>query len=356
MRVLFAIVTIFTTSMLMGQDPQFSQYYAAPLYLNPAFSGTSNDHRVNINNRIQWPSLPRAFTTYAVSYDFYKPELKSGFGFLASTDVAGTAGLRSTNFGFIYSYKIQMYGKWVVSPAIYFGYGNRSLDFNELVFGDQIEFSNQAAPSVDPIVNQLDNENYFDSGAGLLFYSPNSWFGASIWHINQPDISFLERENRIPAKLTIHAGTRLQVKGGPWKRADISYFTTSFIYKLQGPFSQLDLGINYHVDPMMIGLWFRGIPVVQNVIGNFSRDAIVFSTGLRFKMLQFQYSYDFTVSELSVRSEGAHEISVEYRIPQFSNPSRVPRNKRILPCPTYIPYESFDSNKAYIKKSRRKRR
>ena len=355
MRKLLVIILMIFSTQLFAQDPHFSQYYAAPLYLNPALSGTTNSHRIVLNNRIQWPSLPRAFTTYAVSYDFYKPELKSGFGFMATTDRAGTAALRATTLGFIYSYKIQMDQRWVLSPAIYFGWGNRGMDFNELVFGDQIEFSNQAVPSNDPIVGQLDTENYFDSGFGFMFYSPTTWIGGSWWHINQPDISFLDRENRIPAKYTIHGGTRLEVKGGPWKRASVSYFTASFIYNLQGPFSQLDLGVNYHVDPMMVGFWFRGIPIAQNVLGNFSRDAIVFSTGLRFNSFQFQYSYDFTISELSVRSEGAHEISMEYQIPKFNNPLRVPRNKRILPCPTFIPYESFDSNKAYIKKRKRRR-
>ena len=355
MRKLILILFTVVTAQVFGQDPHFSQYYAAPLYLNPAFAGTSPDHRIIANHRIQWPALPKVFSTYAVSYDFFRPELKSGFGFLASTDRIGTAALRSTNFGFVYSYKIQMDQRWVLSPAVYFGYGNRGMNFNELVFGDQIEFNNQAAPTLDPIANQLDNQHYFDSGVGLLLYNKNSWIGGSWWHINQPDISFLDRTNRLPAKFTIHGGTRIQIYSGPWKKATISYFTPSFIYNLQGPFSQLDVGINYHVDPMMVGIWFRGIPIKQNVIGNFTRDALVFSTGLRFSRLQFQYSYDFTISELSVRSEGAHEISMEYRVPQIVNHRRVPKVNRILPCPAYVPYESYDSNQAHIDKKKRRR-
>ncbi|MFM8742085.1 MAG: type IX secretion system membrane protein PorP/SprF, partial [Cytophagales bacterium] len=34
-----------------AQDPQFSQFYAAPLYLNPAFAGSTNQNRVGINYR-----------------------------------------------------------------------------------------------------------------------------------------------------------------------------------------------------------------------------------------------------------------------------------------------------------------
>ncbi|MDZ7648916.1 MAG: type IX secretion system membrane protein PorP/SprF [Cytophagales bacterium] len=42
-----------------AQDPQFSQYYAAPLYLNPAFTGTTQDHRFITNYRNQWPNAAR---------------------------------------------------------------------------------------------------------------------------------------------------------------------------------------------------------------------------------------------------------------------------------------------------------
>jgi len=40
---------------LKAQDPHFSQFYAAPLYLNPALAGTSaGNYRVGVNYRDQW--------------------------------------------------------------------------------------------------------------------------------------------------------------------------------------------------------------------------------------------------------------------------------------------------------------
>ena len=229
MRIFITIVALMLTSVVFGQDPHFSQYYAAPLYLNPAFAGTSNDHRIIANYRMQWPSLPQAYSTYAASYDFFKPDLKSGFGVLFSTDRSGGASLRSTHAGLSYSFKIQMYGRWVLSPAVYFGYGGRSIDYNELTFGDQLEFSNSNVPTQDPVSSQIDNEHFFDSSMGLLFYSPNTWIGASWWHINRPNISFLNRTDRLPSKVSVHGGTRLQIYGGPWRQASISYFTAEQI-------------------------------------------------------------------------------------------------------------------------------
>ena len=40
---------IFITNTASAQDPAFSQFYANPLYLNPAFAGTNDCPRVNLN-------------------------------------------------------------------------------------------------------------------------------------------------------------------------------------------------------------------------------------------------------------------------------------------------------------------
>ncbi len=80
------IFLVFLKLNAFSQDPEFSQYYAAPLYLNPAFTGTTNDHRFIANYRNQWPSVAQGYTTTAFSYDFNMADLNSGFGFLATQD------------------------------------------------------------------------------------------------------------------------------------------------------------------------------------------------------------------------------------------------------------------------------
>ena len=53
----------------LAQDPEFTQFYAAPLYLNPAFAGTARCPRIAMNYRNQWPALSGTFITEAFSYD-----------------------------------------------------------------------------------------------------------------------------------------------------------------------------------------------------------------------------------------------------------------------------------------------
>ncbi|EMR01654.1 type IX secretion system membrane protein PorP/SprF [Cesiribacter andamanensis] len=48
---------LLTSTPLFAQDPQFSQYYANPLYLNPALTGNGSAGRVGVNFRQQWPSI-----------------------------------------------------------------------------------------------------------------------------------------------------------------------------------------------------------------------------------------------------------------------------------------------------------
>ena len=186
----FVLYLFVSMGATYGQDPQFSQFYAAPLYLNPAFAGSTFEHRFIANNRLQWPSLPKAFVTYAFSYDYNMTELNSGFGFLVTTDKAGTAGLHSTNVGFIYDYKVHLPSGWIITPALHFSYTFRDVDFNKLVFGDQLTFNNQGVPTSDPTLATGIQSKYFDLGSGILAYNETSWLGFSAYHMNEPNESF----------------------------------------------------------------------------------------------------------------------------------------------------------------------
>ncbi|MBA4055577.1 MAG: hypothetical protein C0490_12755, partial [Marivirga sp.] len=229
-----------------AQDPQFSQYYQAPLYLNPGFTGITPQQRLVLNHRIQWPSLPQAFSTYAASYDIFINELRSGFGFLFTTDKMGSAGWRTTTASLLYSYKVKLTENIVFSPGLSFGYGTNGLDRSKLRLGDGLEYD---GISLDPELNKLGRQSYFDFGSGFLIYSKSLWIGASFMHMNRPNLSVLNDVSRLGMKTAVHGGVRLSLSGSLKTRARVSYLTPSFIYRMQGnTFTQLDLGLNYHID------------------------------------------------------------------------------------------------------------
>jgi type IX secretion system PorP/SprF family membrane protein len=341
MRSVFKIAIVvatlfFLTYQVVGQDTQYTQYYAAPLYLNPGFTGSGQNHRFILNHRNQWPSLPKSFVNYSFSYDYHLSEVKSGVGLLVSTDIAGSADLRSTNVGFLYAYKVKLAKKWLLSPGLYFGYGRKDINFDKLVFGDQLEFDAKGnVPTQDLSVTQnIGMEAHFDFGAGIVVYGQKFWAGFSAYHLNQPNQSLLGEESQLPMKLSIHSGIRIPLYRGVFKRDRVSSIAPSFVYKKQGEFDQLDLGLHFLYEPIMIGLWYRGIPVQQNVADNVSQDAIALILGMLFHQFDIGYSYDFTISELGPLAGGAHELSLTYRF-DVAESRKVKRKDKFIPCPTF---------------------
>jgi len=328
-------IGLLITFLTSGQDPEFSQYYAAPLYLNPAFTGTTTDHRFIANYRNQWPNIARGYVTTALSYDYNLHHYNSGIGFLVSMDQAGTAGMKSSQFSFLYSYKVNISNKWIVSSGLSFGYAFRTIDFNKLVFGDQLQFDSKGqVPSDDPALFNLGMSHYFDFNAGFLAYNKSFWFGFAASHLNQPNRTLLSEESTLPIKTTLHGGVRIPLNSGPFKKAHQAILSPSFVYKQQGKFDQLDIGAYFLYDPIVLGIWYRGIPIRQNVKDNISQDAVVAILGFQLPRVEIMYSYDLTVSELGPVSGGTHELALKYKL-AIDMKNKTKRREKFIPCPTF---------------------
>ncbi len=335
--------TFFAGHTAFGQDPHFTQYYSAPLYLNPAFAGTTPHHRVAVNHRNQWSSLPKAFVTYAVAYDFNMKNSNSNFGFLATTDKAGTANLQSSNLGAIYAYSIPMTSKIVVVPGLHVSYTWQSMDYNKLVFGDQLSFGTPDAPSLDPSAYNLENHSYFDFNTGLLVYGSKFWAGFSMHHLNRPNQSSLGNESALPVKTSVHAGLKIPVNMGAMKRGISSSINPSFNYKHQGKFDQLDLGLSYQYQMLSLGAWYKGIPIMRETNGHINQDAFAVIFGVSLYDFSFAYSYDLTISKLGpATSGGSHEVSLVFEFETARSPKHVSRKEKFTPCPAFTPKFRFE--------------
>ncbi len=338
-RLLLTTICLIALTGAFAQDPQFSQFYSAPLYLNPGFTGITPQQRLVFNHRVQWPNLPQAYSTYAASYDIFIDELRSGIGLLVTTDKMGSASWGTTTAGLLYSYKVRLNKKLVFSPGLYFGYGTNGIDRNRLRLGDGLQYERPGKPYSSTDVDQfkISQQSFFDFGSGFLLYSKVFWIGASFQHINRPNLSVLNDVSRLPMKTSVHAGTRIPLRRGIHAKTEkVDYLTPSIIWRRQGEsFSQLDLGLNYHVDPISIGVWYRGKPFQKNVINSVYQDAMIMELGMYLKNFTIGYSYDFTVSELQTSTGGAHEISIIYEF--VAKPVRRNTKKKygLIPCPTF---------------------
>jgi len=113
-----AVLLLFFVFKAEGQDPQFSQFYANPLYMNPAFAGTSEYTRTVINYRNQWPKNGNTFVTYNFTYDKYIKSMKGGLGFQLLYDRELNGVINSINSSCFYSYHIKAGDELFFSAAL----------------------------------------------------------------------------------------------------------------------------------------------------------------------------------------------------------------------------------------------
>jgi len=309
-----------------GQDPTFSQFYANKLYLSPSFAGATEEYRFALNYRNQWPAIPGVFHTYSISFDKAMPNFNSGIGVLATYDVAGSGNLSSTNIGLLYSYDFNINREWHIRPGVNFKFYYLGLDIYKLVFNSQITGSG-TSPSVTP--PPFDNVADVDFTTSVLVYNERIWGGLTLDHLLAPKTSFYGDESTVPIKMNVFGGVQV-LKKTRLRQKMQEVLSVAMNFQKQGKFYQSDLGMYYYKDPLVFGLWYRGIPLITSQAG----DAIIGLVGIKTNSLQIGYSYDFTISNLISSTSGAHEISLIY---EFNNLSLGAQRKRIraIPCPEF---------------------
>ncbi len=326
----FAVFLLFALLFFMGelfaQDPEFSQFYANPLYLNPALAGVTICPKANANYRNQWPAIGKAFITYNASYDQYVNFLHGGLGLLITADRAGNGNLNTTVISLMYAYKFNLSQHLQASGALEVGYYQRRIAWENLKFGDMIDrvsgFINATAEK------QPDNPSIgvpdFSTGV-FLAYDDLVYGGISVDHLTQPKVGFYtDNSTQLYMKYTVHVGSviNLHQNGSSGEDREFS-ISPNILYQQQFKFHQLNLGMYLTIDPFIAGLWFRY---------NFENaDALIPMIGLHYKNLRVGYSYDFTVSKLRSASGGAHEVSASW---QFPCPEKR-RHIRAIKCPRF---------------------
>ncbi|MGB0510882.1 MAG: PorP/SprF family type IX secretion system membrane protein, partial [Flavobacteriales bacterium] len=102
---MLACIGTFTPETASAQDPEFTQFYSNPVYLNPAFAGAARCPRFVMNYRNQWPAMSGNYVTSAAAYDQHIPSISGGLGFIVMNDRAGRGTLSTSRISGIYSYQ-----------------------------------------------------------------------------------------------------------------------------------------------------------------------------------------------------------------------------------------------------------
>lgn len=328
------------SNYIAAQDLHFSQYYAAPLYYNPAQTGLfDGDYRVGGNYKNQWPwarsGKPTNYRTFAAYADmgllqgklFNKDKI--GLGFIAANDRAGDGNYTTTRLGISAAYH-KIFGnqnQFAISIGINGIYTQKRVDFDQLYFDNQWSgnFFDRNIASGEGL-SGVNNFSYFDLSAGVnISYSPNKKMnfnlGTGLFHINKPKESFYDLSNRLGIRPNIilsgyiilnnHWHLEPSIMFGYQKRANEFLASTLVGYAI----------IQSGVAPLhtiLFGASGRAVDAFMPVVG------------YQYKTLRVLLNYDINLYSLTnaSRANGGLELSIVYI-------AKKPSNSRIvsIPCP-----------------------
>ena len=332
---LIAAICGVLTGESFAQDPNFSQFFASPLTLNPALTGKFDGvYRIAANYRNQWPEFNNAFVTGTFSFDIgllknRLPEIDQlGIGFLGFTDKSGNGILQNNYAGISLAYHkgLDEDGLHQLGAGFQTTFVNKRLDVTKVTFEDQLTPFGFTGVTSEVFNNDQVNVKYFDLNAGVLYNGStngynNFYLGASMYHINRPKETFQGGQYYLSSRLTIQGGGKIPV-------GQYNYVHISANHSMQAKAHNTMFGAAYAMnlngdidDPvnLYLGSWYR------------FQDAIIPYIGLEFGDFHIGATYDVNVSSLKTGSNmrGGAEFSMIYiRKPADPNAKR-------LNCPKF---------------------
>lgn len=292
-------------------DPHFAQYYAYPLWLNPALTGViDGDYRISGNYRNQWANYGKAFSTAGVSFDA-ATDKNMGLGINVLNMSSGDAGYNYFNAMASFSYSGVKFGATGTTRLVFgiqAGVISRRIDPSKFQSGSQWSPVIGFDPSIFNGENiTKTNSTVFDAAAGAMFFDGNPnhrlnpFVGVAVGHLTQPEDPFVANDERkYPMRYLVHGGTKI-------KLTEQFGLTPHALYMHQGNAHETVVGVygQYMVNPefdLLAGVNYR-----------FDDAAIPFA-GFHYKNFVLGLSYDANVSNLKrlVNGSNSFEISLSF--------------------------------------------
>jgi type IX secretion system PorP/SprF family membrane protein len=336
----FITVLLFSNS-IKAQDVHFTQFYHNPLLLNPAQTGLACNWRAGINYRNQWASVTTPYVTFAGYFDnaiYFNNKRNSslGYGLSLYNDRAGDGVLNTIEINPSVALHLALGAdhpkKYKLSIGVQPSFRNRSVNVNNLTWNAQYNPNTGQLMSNWPSGQNLTNTSFtvFDMNSGIQFSAApteevNFWFGASAFHILQPNESFYSTSSTtLPMRTMLNAGARFIVN-------DAWTILPNALYFQQAKAQELNVGLDfdYTVNP-------RAVEPFALVVGPYYRfkDAFQLLLGGEYKGYRVGITYDINASSLRLAShyKGGLELAITYKSPCRLVPYHI--NKMFV-CPRF---------------------
>jgi len=306
MKPFVAIIALVAISFnASAQDPELTQYYNNPLYLNPALAGAKNcQGRAMLHYRNQWPALAGSLVTTTFSADQSFDKIWGGVGLNYLQDVAGEGLLTTSSISLLYSFRLQLDDNSEIRIGFEPQFIQRKMDFSKLRFADQIQANRGfVLPTTEPLVN--DPINMFNLNSGVVWQSDRHMVGFALHNVFEPVQSFYGTEESVlPMRFSFHGKTKWLLGSKPNKP---HYLEPNALFMLQNKFTQLNATVLYRKGSVLSGVGWR------QTFGEFrNADAALFVLGFKVPNFRLVYSYDMTVSDAQSAAPGSHELSMMF--------------------------------------------
>ena len=336
--IVFAIILLLMSVDLFSQDVEMSQYFSAPLALNPALAGISYGPRVTLNYRNEWPGLGSGFnggyTTYMAGYDMHIDAIKAGIGALFTGDQIA-AGLYGTyKASLIYSQQIKINRHMAIKIGIEGTYIHSEIKWNQLLWSDMINpltgfYNDVNVPNPTSEPNpQSTSTNTGDMSAGAVFFTENLYVGFAVNNMLMHRQNFTtDAAVLTPLNFVAHFGGNWSIMHPKSQWYNI-WVSPNVLLVNQGHFYQAEATFLSGISFIYFGLGYR------NVIYN--SDAVIGYVGVKKGKFRIGYSYDYTISKLANKTGGTHELSFTFNWTGDDNSLNPKKNKGYVPCPDIL--------------------
>lgn len=322
------IVVIFmnVATILRSQDIHFSQFYMAPLLLNPAQTGAQNNIRAILNYKSQWNSVADPFTTYNFSFDMSLNKKKhvsgySAVGMNVFQDKAGSAGMGTFQGTLFYAYHVNLSDRSTLGGGLCAAYGKRSVSFDNLQWGSQYDGMAYNATLPSGELAGSNSFSFFDLSGGVHWkFSKNERYmtgndqrtfnaGIGIWHVNSPKYSFYDLGEKLHMKEVIYGNALIGISN-----TNLS-IVPGFFFAKQGRANELYLGSLFRFqfkENSKITGFVKGSSMSAGIFYRNS-DAVVATVLYEIAQYSVGVSYDVNMSGLKTASRGKGGIEIALR-------------------------------------------
>lgn len=290
------ITLLLAVGSVQAQDAYFSQFYANPIFLNPALAGSEGDARLVVAHRKQWTNLS-SYTTSSFSYDM-PIGTSSGIGFQAMNDIQLEGVMKQANAGITLSHRIILGRGQMIGLGLNANYLQKRFDWSNLVFEDQMRSGGNVMYPTEERFGQT-NTSLFDLGIGATYSTDKILAGFQVAHINKPKEHFSQdSEAKLPIRYTLHLAYTIEQYLFSHKAYHI---VPNVIFEKQGGSNYLNVGAYWSNGLLSAGAHYR------------VNQAMIFSAGFSFDQFGFGYSYDYFLANAETSFGNTNEFTLSYR-------------------------------------------